>query len=419
MSIVYFAHSYRKEDARVVDFFGRLLRSEGLTPSLDPPSTSVNSAKLQRHLNASDGMVAVLSKRPGGTSSHILFEISLAVKVGAPLLVFVEDTIHSSAAVSNAIPQARFSARWFLREVREHRHAVRAFKDYLREYSQPEFRPPLSRRTCIVAGLGVEEMDVREQLAAWLSDHAAYDPQMLDDVSTPYQALEAIRNANLAVAFRDSPPTYVNGLIDGVGIPTIVLEWGDARPFPAWPPPEYLPRSVRDVDALKRVLGAEIALFEEDFLDLEDQADVDRYTGMLVDLGERHVTQTREQIKELVMGDKYVSEGNVVGAFGPNAHVHDLNFNQVWTSFAEKETTSMSELAVDLERLRTYLRSTAESRDDDAEVAAIGAAASAAEAGDGPGVMTHLSKVGKWALGAATSIGTALATAAIKHATGI
>jgi hypothetical protein len=34
MNIVYFSHSYRKEDADVVKYFGRLLRSEGLVEHL-------------------------------------------------------------------------------------------------------------------------------------------------------------------------------------------------------------------------------------------------------------------------------------------------------------------------------------------------------------------------------------------------
>src|SRR3954447_5343831 len=95
MTVMYFAHSYRDRDARIVDYFGRLMRSEGLVPSLDPPSDSVNAAKLQRHLNSSDGMVAVLSRREDGTSPHILFELSLAIRAGFPLLVFIEDTLPS------------------------------------------------------------------------------------------------------------------------------------------------------------------------------------------------------------------------------------------------------------------------------------------------------------------------------------
>ena len=63
MNLVYFSHSYRKEDAAIVRYFGRLLRSENLLPSLDPPSETVNAAKLERHLNSSDGMVAVLTER--------------------------------------------------------------------------------------------------------------------------------------------------------------------------------------------------------------------------------------------------------------------------------------------------------------------------------------------------------------------
>src|SRR6476619_8420326 len=60
-NIVYFAHSYRPTDADVNDYFARLMKSEQLIPSLDPPSDAVNSAKLERHLNYSDGMVAILT----------------------------------------------------------------------------------------------------------------------------------------------------------------------------------------------------------------------------------------------------------------------------------------------------------------------------------------------------------------------
>jgi hypothetical protein len=45
MNLVYFSHSYREQDALCVNYFGRLIRSEGLIPSLDPPSESLNAAK--------------------------------------------------------------------------------------------------------------------------------------------------------------------------------------------------------------------------------------------------------------------------------------------------------------------------------------------------------------------------------------
>jgi hypothetical protein len=121
MNIVYFSHSYRKEDAQIVKYFGRLMRSENLIPSLDPPSESVNAAKLERHLNSSDGMVAVITKREGGVSPHILFEIVLCLRARKPVIVFVEDEL-SDKLVPARILQRRFSRRSYLRQVRQHRH---------------------------------------------------------------------------------------------------------------------------------------------------------------------------------------------------------------------------------------------------------------------------------------------------------
>ena len=38
MNVVYFAHSYRKEDNFLVKFFGELIQSQGLVLTIDPPS---------------------------------------------------------------------------------------------------------------------------------------------------------------------------------------------------------------------------------------------------------------------------------------------------------------------------------------------------------------------------------------------
>src|SRR5580765_6619927 len=56
MQIVYFSHSYRDADAGTVNYFARLLTSEGLILNLDPKSSSsVNSARLERLLVGTDG----------------------------------------------------------------------------------------------------------------------------------------------------------------------------------------------------------------------------------------------------------------------------------------------------------------------------------------------------------------------------
>ena len=116
-SLIYLAHSYRPRDAMVNAYFARLIESEGLVPSLDPPSTDVNSAKLERHLGHSDAMIAILTERETGVSPHILYEIALGVRSQKPLLVFVEDTLPSTI-LPTRILQRRFSYRSFPRNTR-------------------------------------------------------------------------------------------------------------------------------------------------------------------------------------------------------------------------------------------------------------------------------------------------------------
>ena len=51
MHIVYWAHSYRDEDADINKHFGVLIeRAEKMIINLDPPSPSVNESKLDQNL---------------------------------------------------------------------------------------------------------------------------------------------------------------------------------------------------------------------------------------------------------------------------------------------------------------------------------------------------------------------------------
>lgn len=74
------------------DYFARLMEAEGLVASLDPPSSRVNSAKLERHAGHCDAMVVVLTERESGASPHILYEISVGLRARKPVLAFIEDT---------------------------------------------------------------------------------------------------------------------------------------------------------------------------------------------------------------------------------------------------------------------------------------------------------------------------------------
>lgn len=116
------------------------------------------------------------------------------------------------------------------------------------------------------------------------------------------------------------------------------------------------------------------------------------------------------------MGDRYDIHGQT-GAIGPNASVEGSTFNQIWLRDAEH--LDLPTLTEELGRLRAALRAMATTPEQDQVVAEVGQAELAARNGNGPGALRHLRTVGKWALGAATSMGAGVAAAAIKSAIGI
>ena len=99
------------------------------------------------------------------------------------------------------------------------------------------------------------------------------------------------------------------------------------------------------------------------------------------------------------------------GAVGPNARANNVTMNQ----FSADAQPLISELAI----LRAELKKRSTSAEHDLVIGELAHAELAAGNGDQPSVRKHLARAGKWALDVATSIGTTLASAAIKAAMGI
>jgi hypothetical protein len=117
----------------------------------------------------------------------------------------------------------------------------------------------------------------------------------------------------------------------------------------------------------------------------------------------------------LIMGDQY----NVgqAGAVGPKAHAHDMTFTQMWGQASS--SIDLPILASELSRLRSKLKEQATAPEHDVVVGEVALAEAAATKGEGPVVMEHLAKAGKWALEVATKIGVAVATEALRKSLGI
>lgn len=426
-SLVYLAHSYRPRDAVVNDYFARLIESEGLVPSLDPPSADVNSAKLERHLGQSDAMIAILTERETGVSPHILYEIALGVRSQKPLLVFVEDTLPPSILPARVL-QRRFSYRSFPRNTREYRQSLTILRDYIGD-PPPHYQSLLTPRTCLLLGGSTLPESASRQIKEYVEKKRQYETVMssrlIADLDKHPIAYDALREIDLVIAFcglaLDRRDSYLLGIAQGISKPTIILTTELGFPASGKVPLEYQPRLLTastDVNKIIEMLSKELELYEEDFLDLEDTGSTERYMQFLIDLGGRgrYGMRTRDQGMEVVMGDKYDVHGQVA-AVGPNANVHDATFNQLWNQSSEH--IDLETLADELGRLRTALRAEAKTPEDDQIVADVGQAELAAKGGDGPGAMRHLRNAGKWALGVATSIGVAIAAGAIKSAAGL
>jgi hypothetical protein len=119
-------------------------------------------------------------------------------------------------------------------------------------------------------------------------------------------------------------------------------------------------------------------------------------------------------VRSIRIGDTYNARG--VGAVGPSANASNFTINQTWQNLQNHDTRL---LARDLVLLRAELKKQAVDAEQDITVAGVAAAQLAAQKGDGPAAISHLARVGKWALDVATSIGATVAAAAIKAAMGI
>ena len=289
MQLIYYSHSYRELDNDVVSFFLRLMRSEGFTPSLDPPSNRLNSAKPERHLRSTDGMVAVLTQREGGVSQYMLYEISLSLRSRKPLLVFVEDVLPDDL-VPPRILQRRFSRRGLLRQVRDHRHAVKLMARYVGEEPPPTYQPGLNRRTCVVVGAnrfgkrvmaGIEDELQRLQYEPIMM--VAQDPSFIFD----RKHQEILATTDVALCFVSAPEPFTQlifGALRAFLTPTILLSADPNYPFHATVPKEYQPTIVQPnrLSELRETIAVQIAIFEEEYVDLGDQ-DVARYAQILLE----------------------------------------------------------------------------------------------------------------------------------------
>ena len=105
------------------------------------------------------------------------------------------------------------------------------------------------------------------------------------------------------------------------------------------------------------------------------------------------------------------------GAVGPEAHAHDMTFNQIWNE--SSGNIDIAQLARELTDLRNSLSKEASEPAHYMALGEVAAAEKAASEGNGPKALEHLKNAGSWVWDVATKIGVGVATAAAKTSLGI
>lgn len=435
MQLIYYAHSYRKIDDDVNEFFQELMVDEALTPSIDPPSNQLNAAKPERHLRSTDAMVVVLPQRDPGPSEYIRWEIGLGLRARRPQLVFVEDVLPDDLVPAGLL-QRRFSRRRLLREARDHRHAVRALKSYIGSDPPPTYQPMSAQRRCAVVGAGRLG---REPLAAMVQClvKLRYKPVVVASgrrLPDEMAAEEVVQRAALCIAVVEGltpAEYYLLGAARAALTPTIALTLDPAYQFNPVTPREYQPRMVaaQDADALVRTIEAEVSVFEQDYLELSEEEQVRRYKQFREKVlrtrrEEGHYTRgEREQIinyvqkQEIDMSRDKVQVSGVVGPVNIKSRLEHVT--QTVTQAAAMEDSQRRELAQLMSELQAALAAVADKRPDDAERVAKTAelvVAEAVKAKPDPGFLSITAQGLKQAAQAVADIAPSVLTVAGKVA---
>jgi hypothetical protein len=426
MHIVYWAHSYREEDAPINRHFGMLIEeAEKMIFNFDPPSMTVNESKLQQNLSCCDGMVAVLPWRATGPSQYILFEIALALRSRKPVVVFIDERLPDDI-LPPRIMQQRFSHRTYFRQVREQIQALRLLKVYMGDPPPTRYQPTTNQRSCGGVGLSVLTAKEREEVALfvesrgyrfiWLEDVHFDNPLAFDQ----FEHLAVLKVVLRCADMQGVSTLYWTGAIGGASLPAISFTTQSDYPFNPSFPLDFQPRQVNTSNSppLGEVLNTEFDLFEQNFLSAQKQETIERYVRMQVEAGAlagNYEASTRNLYIGAIMGDQYNIHGQAA-AVGPDAHVHDISFNQVWNQLEGK--VDLAKLADDLAVLQKEMERNATEPGEKLAVGAVAAAEQSARQKDGPKVMEYLKVAGKWALTISQKIGVSLATEALKSAIG-
>ena len=205
---------------------------------------------------------------------------------------------------------------------------------------------------------------------SWIESHGykviesqSLSPFRFQDAAI-YEALLSVDLALCNVDSTISSSQYLLGAIQALFVPSITFTSNTSYNYHPNIPTEFQPRfsNVTNRDSFEQVLNFELELFEEDFIELDKQEEVENYASLLVDMAPlegRYESSTRQFFsKEIIMGNK-ISFGNVSGSIinvdstleqvtqsiGTASHVDEVSKKQL-TELVEQLKTELQKLPI-------------------------------------------------------------------------
>jgi hypothetical protein len=293
----------------------------------------------------------------------------------------------------------------------------------------PKYQPSNKKRACLLVGLSILHENAREAVKEIIKErNYSVIPidETTDHIFQKQTVYEKICLASLAICFVDSKScvsNYYLGAIRTAMVPTILLTTNSSYNYDHNIPIEFQPRIIEteDLISLKKTIDTEIKLYEEDIFDIEDKEKLKAYINGLFKVSSAEGKYPKWTYNffasELNMRDKYEISDSQMGNVGPNAHVHDISFSQIWNE--TKDYVDLNKLAEELEILRLNLKEEAKTPDNDISIGNVAGAESSARNGDGLKAYEYLQKAGKWALDIAYKISIPVATKLLEKLVGL
>lgn len=210
-------------------------------------------------------------------------------------------------------------------------------------------------------------------------------------------------------------------------VPTILLTTNPSYNYDPEIPEQCQPRIIETenpIPSLEKIITTEIDAYEENVIDIEKPEKIENYTKLLLGVASaegKYDKGTHQHFTRILMGDNYGDNysmnGGQAGSIGPNAHVYDFSFNQIWNE--SKNDVDLNELAEDLKKLLPKLNAEAKTTENYVSLGNIAEAELSARNGDGPKAYEYLQKAGKWTFDIACQIAVPVATDVLKKILGI